>query len=424
MIDHRREPANGDEELRIQWLRGRNQLLAFALREISFGEDLEAIFRRVVDAAVALANADAGCLLLIEDDTVEVKASQGHDQEQLRLLSEDGTGERIRRFAASGSEQITFLTDAEIEGLRMFAGARSSVLVPIRTDTTLLGFLLVQGRRADHFNADQELLEVIALQTAVSVSRIQLLRYREEVQRSLYVSQNTIAEGQIATTFLHEAKNSLNGIKLTLESLQHDIEREPEFKRKRDYADRVQAMLLEVDRFDTLSRRLQRFTTQGLQPVKKEVYLNEIVTQTLVLLGSALRGHQIRPELRLDPSLDRPARGTGNPIVADKDQVQQVLVELILNAITASGKRRPLLVETRNLGNHVEVRVTDYGTGIKDEVLRRLFTPFFTTKADGVGLGLFICRILVKEQHGGKIEVLNSAPGKGSTFAVQLPKSG
>jgi PAS domain S-box-containing protein len=409
------------EDLRIQSLRGRTQLLVEALREISAGEDLEAIAHRIVDSARALAYADAGCLVLLGDGTVEVKASQGHDEELLRVLSDDHAGERWRRFAAEGQERIAFLSDAEIEGLRLRPDARSCVLVPIRTDTKLLGFLVVQSGKAGHFNADQKLLEVIASQAAVSINRVQLMRYREEMERGLYIAQNAISVGQIATTFLHEAKNSLSGIKLTIESLQDDIE-EAELKNKKEYTERLQAVLSEVARFDTLSRRLQRFTKQGLQPVKKEVYLNDIVNQTLVLLGSALRGQEMKVEAKLDASLDRPAHGTGNPVLADEDQVQQVLMNLILNAIAASGRRRPLVVETRNLGVQVEIRVTDHGTGIKSEVLKKLFIPFYSTKIDGVGLGLFLSKILMEKNHGGEIKILNTIPGKGSTFAVRLPR--
>ena len=87
---------------------------------------------------------------------------------------------------------------------------------------------------------------MIASQAAVSVNRVQLLRYREQMERGLYVAQNAIAVGQIATTFLHEAKNSLNGIKLTIESLQEDVEREPDLKPKKDYTDRLVAIRSEV----------------------------------------------------------------------------------------------------------------------------------------------------------------------------------
>jgi signal transduction histidine kinase len=254
---------------------------------------------------------------------------------------------------------------------------------------------------------------------------VQLLNDRARTERGLQVSANAIAVGQIATTFLHEAKNSLSGISLTAQSLHEDIERETDLKSKKDYIDRLVAIQAEVDRFDTLSRRLQRFTQQGLTPQKKEVYLNSIVQQTLVLMGSALRSKGLKKEIKLDPILDTPSgrgKGKGHPILADEDQIQQVLMNLILNAVAASGDRRPLVVETRNLSDSVEIKVTDHGTGIQGKIKGNLFKPFFTTKKDGVGLGLFLSRILVEDNHGGSIDV-SSTPGKGATFTVRLPKS-
>jgi signal transduction histidine kinase len=331
----------------------------------------------------------------------------------------------LSRLAAKEPKEIAFLEEPDIGDLRLLPDARSCVLVPIRTDARMLAFLLIESRATGHFSADQQLLEVLAAQAAVSINRVQLLRDRERTERGLQVSANAIAVGQIATTFLHEAKNSLSGISLTAQSLHEDIEREPDLKAKKDYIDRLVAIQEEVDRFDTLSRRLQRFTQQGLTPQKREVYLNPIVQQTLVLMGSALRSKGMKKEVKLDSTLDAPSgkgKGKGHPIFADEDQIQQVLMNLILNAVAASGERRPLVVETRNFGDHAEIRVTDQGTGIQSEVKGSLFKPFFTTKKDGVGLGLFLSRILVEDNHGGSIDV-SSSPGKGSTFTIRLPKS-
>lgn len=412
------------EDLRIQSLRGRTYLLVDALREISAGENLETITRRVVGSAVGLLYADAGCLFLRENDSFEIKFSLGHDEDLLRALREGLARDRMNQLAAEDPRQITFLEKAAIGDFTLFPDARSCVLVPIRTDTKLLGFLLIESHETNHFSADQKLLEVLASQAAVSVNRVQLLEYRDRMQKGLLVSANAIAVGQIATTFLHEAKNSLNGISLTIQSVQEDIEREPDLKSKKDYMDRLAVIQSEVARFDALSRGLQRFTQHGFQPQKKEIYVNEIVTQTLILLGSAIRGKKLKLETKLDNSLDRPAsgKGQGNPILADEDQLQQVLMNLILNAIAASADRRPLLVETRNLADQLEIRVTDHGTGIQSEARGNLFKLFFTTKKDGVGLGLFLSRMLVEDNHGGSIEIVNSIPGKGSTFAIRLPK--
>jgi two-component system NtrC family sensor kinase len=330
----------------------------------------------------------------------------------------------LNQFSASDPREIVFLDEAAIGELRLLPDSRSSVYVPIRTDERLLALLLIESRQKNHFSGDQKLLEVLASQAAVSINRVQLLRYRDRTQQNLLVSANAIMVGQIATTFLHEAKNSLHSLGLAVQSLYEDIEEEVDLKARQDYLERLSAVESEVSRFDELSRRLQRFAQQGLRPEKKEAYLNEIVARTLELLGSALRSKGMKHELRLDQSLERPARGRGNAVVVDELQIQQVLMNLILNSIAASPERRPILVETRNFPDHLEVKVTDHGAGISKENRRKLFRPFFTTKKEGVGLGLFLSRILIEENHLGTIEIESSIPGKGSTFSVRLPKVG
>ena len=412
------------QDLRLQSLRGRTQLLVRALREISNGEDLDDIVQLVVLYAAELLYADAGSLFLRVNETAfELKGACGVSAEHLERLRSDETRTRLAELAAGDPRQIVFLPDEESAAeLRLLPDARSSVLVPIHTEDRLLGLLLIESRQKGHFSADQELLEVLASQAAVSINRVQLLRYREETRQGLLVSANAVAVGQIATSFVHEAKNSLNGMSLTVVNLLEDIESEPDLKAKGDYAERLSVVLKAMERLDDLARRLQRFTRQGLRPEKREVYLNDIVTSTLQLLESVLQRKQMRFELRLDPSLKQPAAGRGHPILVDEGQVQQVLMNLILNAVAASPGRSPVLVETRNHPDQVEVRISDHGAGISDETKRKLFTPFFTTKRDGVGLGLFISRLMVEENHGGSIEILSTAPNKGTTFSVRIPK--
>ena len=109
------------------------------------------------------------------------------------------------------------------------------------------------------------------------------------------------------------------------------------------------------------------------------------------------------------------------PLVSfDPKQIRQVLINLFKNAVEAMPRGGELTVATRVNGPHLEVSVTDTGEGMAPDVAVNIFQPYFTTKEKGTGLGLAICDFIVKEQHGGCIEV-QSAPGQGSTFTIQLP---
>lgn len=398
----------------------RNQVVN-AIGEINSAENLEQILDLIVFHAVAFLSADAGCMFLKEGESIKAAAPYGYDESDLDGLADDAVRRRIAEIAAHGETRVLSLSDTGAGELRLLRRSRSVVLVPIRTKTRALGVLLVESREPNHFDADQELLAILASQAAISISRLQLLQERAATQHGLLVSANAIAVGQIATSFIHETKNALNGMSITVHNLRDDLDREPNLKGKKDYTERLSNIQLEFQRIDELARRLQRFTQQGLRSQKEEGYFNEIVTRTLQLLGSAFRSKALKHELKLDSSLDRPAAGKGNPIVADESQIQQVLMNLILNAIAASSQRGRLVIETRNQPSQVEFRVTDYGRGISDDERRQLFTPFFTTKREGVGLGLFISKVLVEKNHGGTIEV-SSVYGKGATFSVILPK--
>jgi PAS domain S-box-containing protein len=410
------------DDMRLQSLRGRTALLVDALREISDEEDLDRIIELVVDYSVTLLNADAGCLFLYKNGVFNLEFALPRnigDLEGVRTRARH----QLNALAIADPRQIAFLDkEGDEPTIQLLPNSCSSVLIPIRTEARLLAFLLIESLQSSHFSADQKLLEILASQAAVSINRVQLLRYREETQHSLHLVSNAIAVGQIATTFLHEAKNSLHGLRLAVQSVHEDLEREPDVKAKADYLKQLKAVQSEISRFDDLSRRLQRFTRRGLNPEKQEVYVNDIVTRTFQLLGSALRSRDMKPERRLDPSLDPPAKGKGTPVLVDENQIQQVLMNLILNAIAASPERKPLIVETKNRSDRVEIRVIDQGSGIPKNIRRKLFQPFFTTKKDGVGLGLFLSRILIEKNHQGSIEILSTSPGNGSIFSVQLPK--
>jgi two-component system sensor kinase FixL len=132
----------------------------------------------------------------------------------------------------------------------------------------------------------------------------------------------------------------------------------------------------------------------------------------LALVGAKEKG--VRVSFRLDP--DAPL------VLADRIQVQQVLLNLVRNAIEAmqDAGSRELVVGTRAIPDEglVAVTVSDSGTGIAPEIAEHLFQPFVTTKRHGMGVGLSICRTIV-ESHGGKISV-RSEPGRGTTFTFTL----
>ncbi len=144
----------------------------------------------------------------------------------------------------------------------------------------------------------------------------------------------------------------------------------------------------------------------------EEVELRELVEQTLALLQ---RDDRCSPSIVMRPQLDPSVRY----VRADREQMQQLLLNLFLNAVQAMGDKGQLDVETHRAGREIKILVRDTGPGIPREVLRRIFEPLYSTKSRGAGLGLSIARSIV-EGHGGRIAV-ESENGKGTSFIVRLP---
>jgi signal transduction histidine kinase len=144
--------------------------------------------------------------------------------------------------------------------------------------------------------------------------------------------------------------------------------------------------------------------------------INQAIDDVIALILREINAHGVA--LRLDLGASLP------PVDGDRVQLQQVMMNLLMNGIQAmsrvTGRRRELLIRSREHGaDQILVAVEDSGTGIEPEHFGRLFNAFFTTKPDGMGMGLSICRSII-ERHGGRIWATRNS-GTGSTFQFTLP---
>jgi len=279
----------------------------------------------------------------------------------------------------------------------------------------LLGILLlVDDRVRDAFSPDEvALLESLAVQVGVVIENSRQYRRMQERDR-------LAALGQMAAGLAHEVKNPLGAIKGAAQLLG-----DPSHDTKLGKADMefVSIILEEVERLD----RVVGSVLDYARPSKGDagaVDVNAVVKRTLTVLASD-RTEECELRTELSESL---------PLVrADAEQLRQVLINLIRNAVQAMGGHGTVQVTTRPRSTStglardallpqadwVEIAVRDEGPGIAPQVQKNLFVPFFTTKDRGTGLGLAISQRVVEEM-GGRIEVV-SRPGAGSTFSLVLP---
>lgn len=214
--------------------------------------------------------------------------------------------------------------------------------------------------------------------------------------------------GEMAAGIAHEIKNPLTGIAAAITVLKDDFE--PQDER----VSIINEVLEQISRLDKTVNDLLFFGKPTVaEPTCTDI--NSALKKILVFASQHRGGKNIEKRLELRDGLP--------PVYVDPKQMQQVFLNLFLNAVQAMQQGGTLTVQSdltkRNGVDMVQVRVIDTGQGIPPQILEKIFTPFFTTKAQGTGLGLAISHKLI-EQQGGVLSVV-SEDGRGTTFTVELP---
>lgn len=224
----------------------------------------------------------------------------------------------------------------------------------------------------------------------------------EEKHRQLAHSQKLAAIGELATGVAHEVRNPLSGIGLALELMMDETENE-------EHRQTMSEVLHEISRLERIVKGLFDLGhPKSLQLM--ECGPNDIVERALNLVGkkAKAKGVLIKKEL-----------SCANTFYVDHEQIEQVVLNLLINSIDATGSFGEVRVGTRCGSGSIEIEVSDTGCGIPDEETERILQPFYSTKETGTGLGLAISSRIV-EAHRGKIHI-SSKVGEGSTFIVEIP---
>jgi len=236
----------------------------------------------------------------------------------------------------------------------------------------------------------------------------QLRESREEIER-LHRTQMSRAEhfatlGEMATGLAHEIRNPLAGIAGVIEIIGRDL---PTTSPARAV---VKDVRQEIARINHIVTDLLH-TARPHPPKVRKSDLNTTVEHAVMLGRQQALARSIEITLHKDPSLAE--------VEHDSDQIHQVLLNLLLNALQAIDKNGKVAVTVEARGKDAIIEVADTGRGIAPDNLPNIFRPFYTTKGDGTGLGLSLARRII-EDHQGHIDV-TSTVGKGTTFAVVLP---
>ena len=220
------------------------------------------------------------------------------------------------------------------------------------------------------------------------------------------------AVGELASSLAHELGQPLGAILTNAQAVRRLLTREsPDMKELRET---VNDIIADDQRAGEVIQRMRALLRKEETP-RDAVDLNEIVRAVLRLMTSDAGLRQASLDLDLATAVP--------PVIGDRIQLEQVVLNLVINGLDAVGDRpvgdRSVKVSTSMANGHVQVSVRDSGPGLREPDLARVFEPFYTTKSHGLGMGLPICRTIV-EAHGGEIRAMN-APGGGAAFECDFP---
>jgi len=262
-----------------------------------------------------------------------------------------------------------------------------------------------------HVNVNPLHSNTESLQALVVLSDITGLR---QIEQTVIRLDRLATIGTLSASMAHEIKNALVAVKTFVDLL---------LEKNKD-AELAGIVGREMNRVNSIVRQLLKFSSPA-GPTRSTVRLHDVLEHSLRMVQHQLDGKLI--------SINRSFNATPDAVQGDDCQLEQVFVNLFLNAIEATGDNGTLTVATELVSKlppdsalpkpadqpHVRVIVADTGIGIEPDHIECMFEPFFTTKANGTGLGLPITKRIVQE-HNGLITV-QSEPKKGTTFSIHLP---
>ena len=390
--------------------------------------DLPRLLDLIVTTAMEVTNADRGSVMLLDEveAVLTIKAAKGIDEE-LIASTRLKLGEGIAGRVALSGKPLLLRRGEDRPALRALrqreAEISSAISVPLSIEDRIVGTLNVnESKRATEFGEeDLRALTLFANQAALALEKAQLYRDSQRqlekllavldelsrTQAQLIHSEKLASLGVLAGGIAHEINNPLMVILGRTELLLME-EGLPE----RLHAN-LETVRGETERIASIVTGLLTFARKSRQDSVETVNVNEVLERTLMLSEHQLMVSNVRVVKELDPNLPT--------IQANAGQLQQVLMNLIINAYHAMPDGGQLSVRTGVVPDkRVFVEIEDTGVGIPPEHLNRIFDPFFTTKDEGkgTGLGLAVSRNIV-EGHGGTIGV-KSTVGAGTVFRVVL----
>ena len=427
---------------------------------------LPAVFETVAESSVKLCGADRAIIFRFDGEVLRVVTAFNAPQKVVDWLEQNPIRPGRHSVAARAALQrrTNQVTDVSVDpehtyGAKYVEPFRTVLGVPILKGDDLLGVILIYHIEVRPFTEKQiALVETFADQAAIAIENVRLFQAEQQRARELAKSledlrtaQDRLVQteklaslGQLTAGIAHEIKNPLNfvnnfsGVSVELiDELQEALAGVKADDKTRteitDLADTLRGNLEKIvqhgQRADSIVKNMLLHSREG-SGEHRPVDINALVEESLNLAYHGARAEKEGFNITLERSFD-PAAGE---VDLFPQEITRVLLNLIANGFYAATKRKgqigagefepTLAAATKNLGDRVEIRIRDNGTGIAPEVKEKMFNPFFTTKpaGEGTGLGLSLSHDIIVKQHAGSIAVVTE-PGKFTEFKIVLPRT-
>lgn len=362
-----------------------------------------------------------GIFLFLPDENTEKYKMQGLEDKNVSYFM--GRGKLMNWLAVNErplvvSESSSLLSYFSEEERKLLSRLNAELVYPLNVMNRISG-ILVMGKKVNGKEFDKKELELLSLlfgQAAFAIEHASLYEIQRDRLKRMYRTDRLAVLGELAAGAAHEIKNPLTSIRSTIQYLSNDFDVESE------KGQMMHELLNETERINKIVQGLLSFARPS-ELNSMEINLEQLINQTLLLVNNTLKKQRIEVEFEYFTEQ--------TTIMGDAEQLKQVCLNIILNAVEAMKENdeshpRTLYISMEE-GTLIDVRsryllisFEDTGKGIDEEDIENVFNPFFTTKEEGTGLGLAICFGIIN-RHKGELEV-RSTLGKGTCFTIKLPQ--
>lgn len=396
------------------------QLLSEFNRSLTLIVDKSLLIGNIVAKVKQICPVESVYIFLLDENTGKFKLQNEAKNKPVtltnrsRLISWLSVNEK-HLIISRHPDIVSYFPPEEQEKIRQLG---AELIFPLKIMNQINGTIFL-GKKTDgapFTEQELNLLSILINQATFAIEHASLYEQQTERLKKMYRTDRLATLGELAAGAAHEIRNPLTAIRSTIQYLSKDFSADPV------KSEMVTELISEVERINKIVQGLLSFARPS-DLNTSDINIEQLINQTLLLVTNTLRKQNVEVEFEYFTD--------NTTIQGDAEQLKQVFLNIILNAVEAMGKNPPersrTLIISIEKGTPINthsryliISFEDSGKGIEQKNIENVFNPFFTTKEEGTGLGLAICYGIIN-RHEGEIEV-KSVPDKGTCINIKLPQ--